>query len=210
MKLGLSMRYAAAAGYSEDRDALARSWYDFLYQYLPQLEWMPLPNLPVPRMRKHLAGWRPDALLLTGGPEMGADIRRDEAEGEMLRYALDNHLPVLGVCRGFQFIHQYLGGILRPCPAAEHVQRCHLLRLHHSAASFGIDDEELEVNSFHRFGILASELAEPLRPLAQTGGWVEWAVASEPRLMGIMWHPERPSGSPKETSRAIRCFFSNE
>jgi putative glutamine amidotransferase len=208
MKLGLSMRHAVADGYSEERDAISRSWYFFLQRYLPESKWMPLPNLPRQQMQHHLEVWRLKAFLLTGGPEVGVDPQRDEAEATILRYALENNLPAIGVCRGFQFIHQYLGGSLRSCPPTEHVATRHRLLLHRSASAF-IGRPVLEVNSFHRFGILATELAAPLQTLAQIGDWVEWAAANEPRLMGMMWHPERPGGSPEISGRAIWHFLSN-
>ena len=58
-----------------------------------------------------------DGLILTGGNTLqgleGADApERDLVEKALLEYFLEKELPVIGVCRGFQFIHQYLGGEL--------------------------------------------------------------------------------------------------
>ncbi len=45
MRIGVSMRVMAAAGYSEDRDALAQIWAPFLAVALPGALWLPVPTL---------------------------------------------------------------------------------------------------------------------------------------------------------------------
>ena len=65
-------------------------------------------------------------ILLTGGhdvdpriygeepiPKCGAAcVERDSMEKELLDQALEKDMPVLGICRGIQFLNAYLGGTL--------------------------------------------------------------------------------------------------
>ena len=68
-----------------------------------------------------------DALVLPGGPDVepsqyGADVRADcrvepvpeldRVELQLLRWALDDDLPVLAICRGIQVLNVALGGTL--------------------------------------------------------------------------------------------------
>jgi gamma-glutamyl-gamma-aminobutyrate hydrolase PuuD len=69
---------------------------------------------------------RLDAVVLSGGPDVGADrygarphplagvprSERDCAEAAVLRRALERGIPVLGVCRGAQMLNVELGGTL--------------------------------------------------------------------------------------------------
>ena len=50
-------------------------------------------------------------------PECGAVcIERDLMEKELLEQALDRDMPILGICRGIQFINACLGGSARAAP----------------------------------------------------------------------------------------------
>jgi putative glutamine amidotransferase len=67
-----------------------------------------------------------DGLLLSGGHDLsqnspkrtkppknfGLSPRRDKQEGQLLKWALDDDKPVLGICRGLQLINIALGGSL--------------------------------------------------------------------------------------------------
>jgi len=68
---------------------------------------------------------RLDALVISGGDDIhpsiyGADAMsevsydraRDQMEQEHIEYALDTHLPLLGICRGYQLINAVCGGNL--------------------------------------------------------------------------------------------------
>ena len=74
---------------------------------------------------------RCDGIILTGGndinprlynqPEYLAycdpkdiDEKRDEFEWKVVQYTEEKQLPLLGICRGLQFVNVYFGGTLVP------------------------------------------------------------------------------------------------
>lgn len=201
------MRYANAPAYREDRDAIARDWPLFLQHYLPEVQWMLLPNLPPGDVAAYAAEWNLDGFVLTGGDAPGDDPVRDLAERSLLDHAIDQGKPVLGICRGFQIIQQYLGGSLSSCDADTHVASCHEVRFSSRVAGLVPEGASIQVNSYHRTGIRIQNLAFPLAPLALAGEWVECAVSRQPPLMGMLWHPERTGGDPVLDAKLMMLFF---
>ncbi len=68
-----------------------------------------------------------DAVIVSGGddihpglydseelPDKEYDHERDELEQSYIRYAVDEGLPLLGICRGYQLINVFMGGSLHP------------------------------------------------------------------------------------------------
>ena len=52
------------------------------------------------------------ALVLTGGADIGKNQERDRVEKFYIDRALFLGIPVLGVCRGMQLVNVHLGGTL--------------------------------------------------------------------------------------------------
>jgi len=171
-----------------------------------------------------------DGFLLTGGHDVSPEFygqerlpvcgaaspERDAMEDTVLRLAMAADKPVLGICRGIQFINAALGGTLwqdlptqRPSDII-HVQRppydapIHDVRILPEtplASLLGID--VLPVNSYHHQAV--RDLAEPLRPMALSpDGLVEAVWHPEKRfLWAVQWHPE----FAWRTSDAARAIF---
>lgn len=193
MKLiGLTQRVHQFEGYDERRDCLDQRWLQLVAQI--GFTALPLPNLPpdlVPALCEelHLSG-----LILTGGNSLvaldpkdsAAAPERDAFETALLRWAMRERQPVLGVCRGLQMINAFLGG------KASRVER-HAGCRHTICFEGRLNDEaEQEVNSYHDWGIQAEDLAADLNVLARhEDGTIEAFEHSEHPILGIMWHPER-------------------
>ncbi|MCB1096695.1 MAG: gamma-glutamyl-gamma-aminobutyrate hydrolase family protein [Verrucomicrobiae bacterium] len=139
---------------------------------------------------------------LYGGENTGRsriDPARDLFEIEMIRHALDTHLPILGICRGAQLINVVLGGSLfadiRPLRRRTSNRRTPLPRKTAVAESNGllvdaIECERWRINSLHHQAI--DRLGEGLRVAARDLDSFVQAVesASHPWLVGVQWHPE--------------------
>lgn len=184
--IALTMRIQQAEGYTEARSAIAQDWLAFLAQF-------PIRTLLVPNWGKsvnqYLEEWNPDAILLSGGNDIGQEPVRDETETGILTWSKTKSRPVLGVCRGLQLIQTYCGGGLESCDPHQHVNQKHKVILQENFGGFRKGDSPL-VNSFHSQTI--KTLAPDLVPLARDEeGRIEAARHRSLPWLGVMWHPER-------------------
>ena len=174
----LTQRVERMAATGERRDALSQEWAALAEacNFLP----LPMPNR-LSMVQALLAELKPDGILLTGGnslmPYGGDAPERDEAERFLIGWAQENHVPLLGVCRGMQALLDYFGTPLER--VSGHV------RVEHPLSNGDT------VNSFHDWG--AVQCLPPLAPLAWSGDGVLEAGVHEicPWRRGVMDHPVR-------------------
>jgi putative glutamine amidotransferase len=155
-----------------------------------------------------------DGIMFTGGSDIDPALygesphptthvkpERDTAEMMLLRAAVAQGLPILGICRGMQLmavayggrLHQHLPDVLghdnhRPLHGPKFGQ--HAVRLRPGSRAEAILGDALVVNSFHHQGV-----ADPGRLVAT--GWCPEddliEVVEDPALpfaIGVQWHPE--------------------
>jgi gamma-glutamyl-gamma-aminobutyrate hydrolase PuuD len=195
----------------ERRDALDQEWY----RVLERVDLTPvlIPNYTglCNGMPEYLRSLSVCGAILTGGNDLGGahDAKnvaqeRDQVEASMIDACVSLDLPVLGVCRGFQKLALHHGA--RPSAVSGHVAKPH--PLHIVADSEMPLSERAAVNSFHDFGLAASDLGPNMIAVAHSpDGLVEAAVHRELQHWGIMWHPER---DPRDTRdlEIIRALFA--
>jgi putative glutamine amidotransferase len=186
-------------------------------------------------------------LMLTGGadvdpalydePVAGAaeiDPARDQLERLAWQEAERRHVPVFGICRGFQAINVFSGGSLRQdvpdhagTPYGEGPAETHNLEIDPDSrlaralaegspeglAATDADDStiELTVNTYHHQAVDRDRLAASLRA-------VGWATSQQGRLVeafesrdnwwvvGVQCHPERTESTPTEFEGVWEAF----
>lgn len=189
-KIGITMRIDTAARHGERRDSLARDWASFMSTLCPGVPWMPLPNLGE-SIVDHVQQWDLDAIIFSGGNDLGAEQQRDTTETALLDHALRRGLKIFGVCRGLQLLQQHAGGSLERCHRETHVARSHPVHLRADLLDFDTPGQAT-VNSYHNWAVPARTLAPSLELLAASrDGCVEAVRHRAAPITAVQWHPER-------------------
>ena len=76
----------------EERDCLAHDWGVFFAQYLPDWDWVPIPNMGADAGNLWQR-WQLAAAVLSGGNDIGTVPQRDETERSLLEAAATLQLP---------------------------------------------------------------------------------------------------------------------
>lgn len=198
-KIIITQRRDVIENRDETRDCLDVRWARILYD----LNLMPLPICSeLAGELEYISELQPDGILLTGGNDLGTAVKRDTLENELLDYAKVHNIPVLGVCRGMQFLNCYLGGSLVNVDG--HVATYTQLN--------GVWPKKAgyeQVNSFHNQAIVDETLAIPLDSIATTSDGVIKAVKHKTLpWIGIMWHPEREVILHKADEELLTAHFN--
>jgi gamma-glutamyl-gamma-aminobutyrate hydrolase PuuD len=190
---------------NERRDALDQRLITFLMVagFIP----VPVPNVLIdknPKLVEYsfevLESWlnavKPEAIVLSGGNDVGDCPDRDATEIELINYALRNKLPLLGICRGMQIIGLWAGGALHKVQG--HNQAIHKLR--------GI--MQTTVNSFHNYSL--AYCPDGFEVIARSeDGEIESIRHLTLPWEGWMWHPERETLFSDEDCRRIKDLIGS-
>ena len=169
-----------------------------------------------------------DGLLLPGGddidPSRYGQVRsekcgvssqlRDEAEWRMLEAFLPTGKPILGICRGIQFMNVYFGGTLHQdipnhFDFKSRAKGCHNVNLIPGTKIAGLlNSPTIFVNSLHHQA--ADTIAPDLIVSAVSeDGTVEALEHSQhPFCIGFQWHPEHLSWNRKDQQALFDTFVN--
>ena len=196
-----------------------------------------------------------DGLMLTGGGDIspslysqrikssddnicfGTSIERDTVEFNLVKKALSDNKPILGICRGMQLLNVYFGGTLIQNVDLLHFENMYKFRnntigqgnfdaqkykeiesdFHHIFITLGSifatilgSGGLLKVNSRHHQGISHKELAPIFTASAYSieDGIIEAYENKEHSILGVQFHPERKKEHPKQVMRIFENFVS--
>lgn len=141
-----------------------------------------------------------------GMPKADYDQPRDELEQRVIRHALNNSLPMLGICRGYQLINVSLGGKLHS----------DIRKMRSKTSNFGtilprktavangdtllsrtVSSNRFRINSLHHQAVEQpgkglSVVAKDLDDFSQA------TECPERHILGVQWHPEYMMYLPRQ------------
>ena len=131
-----------------------------------------------------------DLIILPGGNNLfGKDELnriRLKIEVKLIKFAILNKIPILGVCRGMQVLNCYFGGKIKKIKG--HMSSKHLINLNTTI----FKKTKMKVNSFHNFCITKKNVSKSFKILGvDEKDNIEMFVHKKHKIIGVMWHPER-------------------
>jgi gamma-glutamyl-gamma-aminobutyrate hydrolase PuuD len=205
--VAVSQRVDAYPERNEQRDALDQRLSQLLVSagFIP----VPVPNgfyagvgsdeIARPLFDQWLMRVGPDAIVLSGGNDIGQNKERDATERHLLSYARASNVPVLGICRGMQMMGDWAGcGLVK---VDGHTRTRHVLqKLAYT------DALPAEVNSFHQWSL--SMCPQGFEVLARSEqGDIEAIRHLAMPWEGWMWHPEREPVFCEADLQRIKLLF---
>ncbi len=144
---------------------------------------------------------KPKGIVLTGGNSLvkygGNAPEKDELDRYLIKYAIDNNLPLYGICRGMQSILDFFGETL--IDVKNHVRKDHEI--------CGVYKNRM-VNSYHNLACVKL-IGDELVPLMiSTDGVIEAIKHKRYQIYGTMWHPERNKTFSDEDVKMIKEIFN--
>lgn len=176
---------------------------------------------------------RIDGLLLSGGadiePTLYGDVvkgfcgpiqvRRDAQEMVMLKGAFAKKMPILGICRGLQFMNVGFGGtmyqdlptekgIYHSINVAERNHPIHTVKFSGGMIRDIMGVDELGTNSYHHQGLKDIAANGTVTGMTADGNVevVEFS-GGHPFTLGVQWHPEMMYDSPY-TKKLFDAFIA--
>jgi len=181
---------------------------------------------------KFLSNFDISSLILTNGNNVGEAIKdnsksdsysqsteysfeRDSTETVLVDFARKKKIPILGVCRGLQFLNVYFGGNLSRnlktlFPNEKHVAHNHIVTITDESMRNKLNKQQYEVNSFHNQGVQLTDLAKPLIPFAVANQLIEGFYHSSENIIAVQWHPERETPNLELDNFIMSTHFINK
>ena len=203
--VGVTQRIDVVEGRNECRDALDQQLVKWLIDagFLP----VPIPNMLIKAndtsvidawlQMQHL-----NALVFSGGNNIGEFVQRDSSEKHLLSWAELNHIPVLGICRGMQMLATWAGVEL--IPVTGHVKTRHELLIKGSK-----NEWPRNVNSYHDWSLSSCPKQFKVAAKADDGN-IEAIYHDVLPWEGWMWHPEREQPFCAEDIMRVKRLFNGK
>ena len=175
-------------------------------------------------------------VLFTGGHDVNPAIynetpingtvsflkERDDMESEVLKQVLEKDIPLLGICRGIQFINAYLGGslyqdiptqfktMLNHHQTPPYNKPVHKVNIKEDSPLYTLlNKKSLEVNSYHHQAV--KDLAERLNVMALAeDGLVEAIEIKDKKFAwAFQWHPEFSYMNDEDSLKIFKEFVEH-
>ena len=151
--------------------------------------------------------------------EKNPRYERDVMESFLLGKALEKNIPVLGICRGIQFLNAYLGGSLYQDLPTEYESSVE----HHMTPPYDREAHKvtilpntilaeifgagiLPVNSYHHQAVKKLAPGVTKMALSEDGLVEAISVDGQKFAVGVQWHPEFSYENNQESVKLVQTF----
>lgn len=149
-------------------------------------------------------------ILLTGGNDLNIvnssplSERRDIYEKNLITFAIENNIPIFGICRGLQIIAEYFGSTFKKVSGQVNIK--HNIKISEQSL-FAKELSNIDkVNSFHNFTV--DKLGNELKVSATTETGIIKAIEHKRyKIFAQMWHSEREAIFNENEIKLIKNFF---
>ena len=166
---------------------LEKNWIDFFPKNKVSLITLPFQNT-IKLKKVHING-----VILSGGNSLFKfekkvlNKHRDINDEGLLKYGIKNKLPIFATCRGFQFIINYYGGILKR--TNQHISKFEKIKV--LEGNFAIKNKHISANSYHNYAVYDLPNNFKAIGLSEIDNSIELASHEKKRILMSMFHPER-------------------
>jgi len=188
--------------YGQSGQFLDLSWINFFQKKVDILTW-------IPQNKNSVSNFDFDGVILSGGNDLYSikkkkeNLIRDKFELRLLKFAINRSIPILAICRGFQFVNDFFGGSLKN--VKNHTKTNHDIIFKKKFLLYG-KKKILNINSYHNYKI--KNLAKNFQNIAETNdNSIEIAYAKQERILGLMFHPERKNFSQPSINKLVFNYF---
>ncbi len=164
-----------------------------------------------------------DGVLMPGGGDLnpklygqtpsseeiyGVDDLQDSVDLSLTRYALEQKIPMLAICRGFQMLNVALGGSLVQHMQNDHRHHVSEITIESDLDRLGLSSGTLTSSCYHHQAI--DRLAPTARMLARAAeGHVEaFAVDNGAWTYAFQWHPEDNAAENAQQAELFKQFVA--
>lgn len=128
------------------------------------------------------------------GDSKDVDANLDKLDKIVLEYAMKNHVPTLGICRGIQSIAAFLGGSLHQDIKKanlnnEEVDHKHMVTNTFNHPFNNLFPSKFEINSYHHQAV--KKVPEDFVVTFMHNDIIEGIHHHALPIFGVQWHPER-------------------
>ena len=207
--IAITQRLHTNDSYFELREALDTQWGALFTEmnYLPII-------LPIEfNFIKYFESIQLDGIILTGGNDLNSlnkskeSLKRDIFEKKLIKHAIENKIPILGICRGMQIVGEYFGARFKK--VRNQVGIRHKLKVNDKSKYFNNLKKLKSVNSFHEYAI--DSLPDCfLISATDENGIIKSIEHTNYKIFCQMWHSEREKIFDKNQINLIKTFFLNK
>jgi putative glutamine amidotransferase len=205
-KIAITQRIDNYTSYYEPREMLDLNWA----RLFEKVGILPIVLPYEYDFTKYFDNIKIDGILLSGGNDLSSQIecalsiKRDKFEKELIKYAIDKSIPLLGVCRGMQVIAEYFDSSLKKVDSQVNIR--HTLIPNKSSKYYQYLNKLSTVNSFHNFAV--DEISdEILIGATDPSGIIKSIEHKKYKIFAHMWHPEREKDFNINEIELIKYFY---